>query len=107
MEHRARPTRAPRDPSEVLEALRALLPELRQRYAVRTLALFGSYARGEARAASDVDLLVEFDRVPSLLKLIEVEEYLTDRVGVKVDLVMRDDLRPVIAERVVRESVPV
>jgi uncharacterized protein len=91
--------------NELLATLREHLPEVRDRYAVRTLELFGSYARGTPRPGSDLDLLVVFDRAPSLLRFIALEQYLTDVVGVPVDLVMRDALKPTIGRRILSELV--
>jgi uncharacterized protein len=99
--------RNPRNQDELIQSLRTQLPTLRERYAVRSLALFGSYARGTPHARSDLDLLVEFDRVPSLLKFIELEQLLTDLLGVKVDLVMKGALKPAIGRRILAELVPV
>ena len=84
------------------------LPELRQRYSVTSLGIFGSYVRGEQRPGSDLDLLVEFGNPHlSLLKLIEMENYLTDLLGIKVDLVEKSGLRPRIGERILQEVEPV
>ena len=69
--------------------LRELLPFLAARHHVASLGLFGSYLHGTQRPDSDLDVLVTFDEVPSLLRLIELENYLSDRLGVKVDLVPR------------------
>src|SRR5437016_6109926 len=87
--------------------LREELPFLAARYRVASLGLFGSYLHGTQRPDSDLDVLVTFAEVPSLLRLIEVENYLSDVLGVKVDLVLRDALKPKIGERVLREVVPV
>ncbi len=95
------------DRDELVQALREQRSWLRERYRVRTLALFGSYARGTARATSDVDLLVEFEQVPSLLTFIEIELHLTDLIGVKVDLVMKDALKPAVGRRILAEMVPI
>jgi predicted nucleotidyltransferase len=99
---------APSDLPE-LNQLRAVLRNelsyLRQRFAVRALGIFGSYVRGEQTATSDVDVLVEFDETPSLLTFIALENYLSDKLGVKVDLVMRDALKPRIGEQILREVV--
>ncbi|HZQ06507.1 MAG TPA: nucleotidyltransferase family protein, partial [Anaerolineae bacterium] len=68
--------------------LQAHLPELRARYGVQSLGVFGSYVRGDAHTRSDLDVLVELgDKPLSLLGFIGLENYLTDLVGVKVDLV--------------------
>jgi predicted nucleotidyltransferase len=83
--------------------LRALLPELRQRYGVETLQIFGSYLRGEATPASDLDLLVTFSQPPSLFQFIALENFLSETLGVKVDLVMKDALKPRIGKHILRE----
>ncbi len=95
------------DRSDLINTLRAHLPALRERYSVRSFAIFGSYARGEARKGSDLDLLVEFDRAPSLFRFIELELSLSDLLGIKVDLVMKDALKPAIGRRILSELVPV
>jgi uncharacterized protein len=82
------------------------LPFLRERYQVETLGVFGSFVRNAQREDSDVDLLVTFREPPSLLKFIELENYLSDLLGVKVDLVMKSVLKPRIGDRVLREVVP-
>jgi predicted nucleotidyltransferase len=83
------------------------LPALRERYCVSSLGLFGSYVRGTYRSDSDLDVLVTFDELPSLFRLIELENHLSDLLGVKVDLVVRDSLKPRIGQRIRREVVPV
>ena len=87
--------------------LRELLPDLAARYQVASLGLFGSYLHGTQRPDSDLDVLVTFREPPSLLQLIELENHLSDQLGVKVDLVLRDSLKRHIGERVLREVVPV
>ncbi len=87
--------------------LRDELPLLAERYRVASLGLFGSYLHGTQRADSDLDILVTFSELPSLLRLVELENYLSDRLGVRVDLVLRDSLKPKIGEHVLREVVPV
>ena len=93
---------------QLLSTLRAHLPELREQYHVRNLWAFGSYVRGEAKRRSDLDLLVEFDDRPlTLLKFIHLENYLSDLLGVKVDLVERSVLKPAIGRYILEEVVPV
>ncbi len=70
------------------------MPEITDRYKVKSLGVFGSYVRGEAKKSSDLDILVEFDRAPSLLEFIRMEDDLSDKVGIKVDLVMKKALKP-------------
>ncbi len=96
-----------RELKRILATLRAHLPELRQRYGVRSLGVFGSFVRGEAGPGSDLDLLVEFDTVPGFFKFIELEDELGRLLGLRVDLVMRSALKPRIGERILAELVPV
>lgn len=96
----------PEEAARLAEKLRTRLPELRERYAVDTLALFGSYVRGDQRPDSDVDLLVTFTRTPTLFDLIEAEQDLERLLGVKVDLVMRSGLSPRFLRYVLREALP-
>jgi predicted nucleotidyltransferase len=71
---------------------------------VRSLDLFGSVARGEAKPESDVDLLVEFEEVPGFVGYLRLRNRLQEILGRPVDLVMASGLRPRIRERVLREG---
>jgi predicted nucleotidyltransferase len=94
--------------ADVLQALREHRDELRERYGVHSLALFGSVARGDAGEGSDVDLLVEFDRPVGLLHLIGTEQHLQTVLRVpKVDLVLRDDIIPELKDRILSEAIDV
>lgn len=92
---------------EVRQILREHLPELRARYGVRSLALFGSYVRGEQDVDSDLDVLVDYEAPPDLFQFVELEDTLSQLLGVKVDLVMKSALRPRIGKRILAESIPV
>ncbi len=92
---------------EILKTLRMVLPELQERYGVRSLGVFGSSARGEGGPRSDVDILVEFKRAPTFFQFVELEDELSRLLNVKVDLVMRSALKPRIGERILSEVVPV
>ncbi|OWY66576.1 DNA polymerase beta [cyanobacterium TDX16] len=78
---------------------------LQERYKVRELGVFGSYVRQEQTETSDVDVLVEFSETPSLLKFVNLENYLSDNLGVKVDLVHKAGLKPRLGERILAEVV--
>lgn len=95
------------DISQLVKKLHQQLPLLTERYRVESLGLFGSYVRHEQRPDSDLDILVTFYEAPGLLKFIELENYLRDTTGLKVDLVMKDALKPRIGERILNEVVPV
>lgn len=88
--------------------LRRHLPELKARYRVKSLGVFGSYVRGQARPRSDLDILIELDDPSlSLFGFIGLENYLSDLLGVKVDLVERDTLKPIIGQRILAEVIPI
>jgi hypothetical protein len=74
-----------------------------QKYGVTSLAVFGSYARGEARRDSDVDMLVAFSRRVSLLTLIALERELSELLGRKVDLQTVEGLSPYLRDRILKE----
>jgi hypothetical protein len=69
--------------------------------------MFGSYVRGEATAKSDLDILVEYDRPPSLFQFVRLQRDLNELLGVPVDLVMKSALRPTIGQVILSEVVPV
>jgi predicted nucleotidyltransferase len=92
---------------QILKILRQQIPMLVERYSVETLEVFGSYVRSEQDQESDLDLLVTFKEVPSLLTFITIENYLSDLLGIKVDLVMKDSLKPKIGQRILQEAIPV
>ncbi len=95
------------DLTKFCDALRQQLPLLTERYGVASLGLFGSYVRSEARPDSDLDILIRFSETPGLLGFIELENYLSDLLGVRVDLVMEEALKPQVGRRVLEELVPV
>lgn len=78
---------------------------LQELYKVKELGIFGSYVRQEQTETSDVDVLVEFYETPSLLKFVNLENYLSDNLGVKVDLVHKAGLKPRIGERILAEVI--
>ncbi len=93
--------------SEIKDLLRELMPVLRNRFKVETLEVFGSYVRGEQIRASDVDLLVTFSAPYSLWDLIDLERYLKRKLGVRVDLVPKDGVKPALRERILNEAIAV
>ncbi len=63
--------------------------------------------RSEEQALSDLDLLVDFEAPPTLFQFIELEQRLSELLGVTVDLVMRSALKPAIGRRILAEAMPV
>jgi hypothetical protein len=92
---------------EIRQDLQMNLPELRDRYGVTYLGIFGSYVRGEQKTTSDVDILVEFDRSGTLLDFIHLQHDLEDLLGIRVDLVEKSGLKSTIKSYVLAEVVPV
>jgi hypothetical protein len=78
-----------------------------QRYGVSIVGIFGSYVRGEQRAESDIDLLAEILRPVSLLELVGAEIYLSEVLGLKVDLVPKRDVRKELLESILVEAITV
>ncbi|MCY7320991.1 MAG: nucleotidyltransferase family protein [Phormidesmis sp. CAN_BIN36] len=74
-------------------------------FGVKSLILFGSVARDEARIDSDVDLLVEFDRPIGLFTFIRLKRYLEEILESSVDLGTPDSLKPYLREPVFREAI--
>ena len=85
--------------------LRQELPKLKTRFHIQSLGFFGSYVRGTARSTSDLDVLVEFIEEPSLFQFLECESHLSALLGVKVDLVMKETLKPRIGRHILSEVV--
>ncbi|MCL4468336.1 MAG: nucleotidyltransferase family protein [Deltaproteobacteria bacterium] len=94
-----------------LEQIKYILEQqktyLEEKYKIKEIGVFGSYVRGEQKKKSDLDILVEFEEVPGLFTFMEIENYLSDIFKIKVDLVMKDALKPVIGKQILREVITV
>jgi len=93
--------------AEIKKKLEELKPILEDKYQVETIGVFGSYVRGQQTFKSDVDVLVEFatDARIGLFKYVDLELFLSDQLGVKVDLVAKGGLKPSLKERILGEVV--
>jgi uncharacterized protein len=92
---------------DIRSKLEALKPKLKEQFQVETVGFFGSYARGEQKKKSDVDVLVEFSQPNNidLFDFIELEEFLGEKLGIKVDLVTKSALKPMIKEQILKETI--
>lgn len=92
---------------EIKQVLQAQKPYLAAKYGVTEIGIFGSYVRGEQRPDSDLDVLIEVERPPriGLIGLIELELYLSELLGVKVDLAIKKNLKPRIGKRILQEVI--
>jgi predicted nucleotidyltransferase len=83
---------------EVLRTLRALKPEIKERYKVRDIGLFGSFVRDEQGVTSDIDILVDFDEDAELFDLVGLSLFLEERLHRRVDVVSKRALRAEIRD---------
>ena len=97
----------PMNRAEVLDMLRTHKPTLEQRFGVTKLALYGSFARDQASASSDVDVLVEFKTPPGWRQYFGAQFYLEDLLGRKVDLATGEEIRIEIRPYVERDTINV
>ena len=90
---------------EIKETLKKHKGELRQRFRVKEIGVFGSYVKGEQKKKSDIDILVEFEEPIGLFAFMDLEENLSTLLGTKVDLVSKKALKPRIGEHILKEVV--
>jgi len=91
--------------NEIKSILDAHKKDLEKKYKVKEIGIFGSYVRGEQRKKSDLDVLVEFSETPGLFTFVELEDYISEMLGMKIDLVMKDALKPHIGRHILKEVV--
>jgi predicted nucleotidyltransferase len=93
----------------MIEELKKIVTEekddIRRQYKAQIKAVFGSYARGDFHADSDLDLLVDFDDGANLFDMIGLQHFLEDKLGCKVDLGAEDSLRKELQESVFSEAI--
>jgi predicted nucleotidyltransferase len=95
--------------TEIKQILQAQKPYLAEKYGVTEIGVFGSYVRGEQRPDSDLDILIELTDPPriSLMGLVNLENYLSDLLSLKVDVSIKQNLKRRIGRRILQEVVPV
>jgi predicted nucleotidyltransferase len=92
---------------QLVTLLRGHERQLRAEHGVKSLTLFGSVARDEAKPGSDVDLIVEFDRPTGYFGLVRLQLYLENLLGRPVDLSTPGSLRPGMRQSIEQESLRV
>jgi len=92
---------------DIKKILKRSKEELRKKYGVIEIGIFGSYVRGEQYKGSDLDILIEFEPDPKmdLIDFIELENYISELLGIKVGLVMKSALKPRIGRQILKETV--
>ena len=88
---------------EIKNKLVKLKPLLKEKYKIKEIGVFGSYVKGKQRKKSDLDILVEFEKVPDLFTYIEIEEFISKKLNMKVDLVVKSALKPYIGRIILKE----
>ena len=93
---------------EIQQILQEQKPYLAAKYGVRIVGVFGSYVRQEQHPDSDLDLLIELDRPPkiSFIGLVELEDHLSQLLGVKVDIAIKTNLKKHMGSCMIQEVVP-
>jgi len=92
--------------AEIKETLTIHKKDLSQKYFLKDIGIFGSYVKNTQTETSDVDLLVDFEEVPTLFDVVGLRDELSDLLKIKVDLVMKNTLKPHIGKRILEEVIP-
>jgi hypothetical protein len=90
---------------EIKNVLKKNMPILEEKYKVRDIGIFGSYIRGKQKKKSDLDILVEFEETIDLFSFVELENFLSELLEIKVDLVMKNALKPSIRNYIMKEVI--
>jgi predicted nucleotidyltransferase len=90
---------------EIKELLSSQMDFLSNEFNVKNIGIFGSYVRNESVKGSDIDILVEFTHSIGLIDFIRLEQYLHDLLGISVDLVAKDGIKPGLEEQIISEVI--
>ena len=91
--------------NDILKILGEVKNEVRQRYKTDIKGIFGSYAKGNEKKSSDIDILVDFDKGADLFDLVEVSMFLKEKLNCKVDVIPRNSIREEIKQRILEEII--
>ena len=89
-----------------LKHIKSQIKPILKKYGIKKAGIFGSYARGES-VVNDLDLLVKIDKKISLLEFIGIQHEIEDVLGVKVDLVEYEAIKPALKDDILKDEVPV
>ncbi len=90
---------------QIIKKLSDNFAEMKGKYNVKRIGIFGSFAREENDLKSDIDILVEFESPIGFFLLIDLENYLYNLLGRKVDLTTKNSLKPVVRDRILNETI--
>ena len=91
--------------SEKLKKIADNKEYLQKKFKIKEIGTFGSYIHNTQKKKSDLDILVNFSETPSLFEFLETEEYLSNLLGVKVDLVMKNSLKKHLKKHILEEVI--
>lgn len=90
---------------EIKKILAKSKSKLKKKYSVIEIGIFGSYVRKEQKETSDLDILVEFEKPLSLLKIVSLENFLSDLIGIKTDIVPKKNIRTELKKFILKETI--
>ncbi len=91
----------------VIDAIAKVKPRIQERFRVKEMAIFGSFARGEENADSDIDLLTDFDSDADLFDLTGLADFLENLLSRRVDVVSGKGLRKELRKTVLEEAIQI
>jgi len=91
--------------NNILVYLQENKTQLKENYQLAKIGVFGSFARNEQNTQSDIDIIVEFEKTPGMIKFIQLEEYLSNVLNNKVDLVTVHSINSTIKEQILKEAI--
>ncbi|MBM3707745.1 MAG: nucleotidyltransferase family protein [Actinobacteria bacterium] len=94
-----------KDIEEIKKILNKNKTKFQNNFRVKEIGIFGSYIKSKQTRKSDLDILVEFDTPVDFFDYLEFEEYLSNLLGIKVDLVMKKALKPDIGKNILKEVI--
>ncbi len=90
---------------EVEKILKDFKNDIKQNFRAEVVGIFGSFARGEQKSDSDVDILVKFHKDATLFDYMRLSMFLQEKLGIDVDIVPQDTIREELRERIVKEAI--
>jgi len=94
-----------RNLEEIKKIINEHKPILEERFKVNSIGIFGSYVRKSQKEKSDIDVLVDFYETIDLFEFVELEDFLREILSIKVDVVMKETLKPRVKDRILKEAV--
>ncbi len=93
------------DKADIINIIKKNFNYLETHFSVRNIGLFGSYAKQNAKESSDIDILVDFSKPITLFQYVDLEYFLSEKLGERVDLVSKDGLKPILKNRILEEVI--